>query len=141
MIILDTNVISEISRSRPDAAVLTWTALQESRDIFTTSISQAEVFFGIRVMPAGMRRDELENTARVLFFKDLVGRVLSFDGDAAEIYATISVKRRSIGRPIQELDAQIASIALLHGASLATRNVRDFEHLDLDLVNPWDFRA
>lgn len=99
------------------------------------------MFFGIRTLPEGARRNELEKTARGIFFEDLADRVLSFDGDAAEIYANIAAKRRSIGRPIRELDAQIASVTLLHGASIATRNVRDFEHLGLDVINPWDFKA
>lgn len=99
------------------------------------------MFFGIGTLPAGERRRELQKVAEGIFFQDLAGRILPFDSDAAAIYATISVERRSIGRPIRELDAQIASIAILHGASLATRNVRDFEHLDLDVINPWDFKA
>ena len=141
MIILDTNVLSEIARRQPNVDVLTWMALQQSRSLFTTAISQAEIFFGIRILPDGTRKDELDRAARGLFFEDLAGRVLAFDSDAAEIYATISANRRSMGRMIRELDAQIASIAILHDASLATRNVRDFDHLGLDVINPWDFRA
>jgi toxin FitB len=141
MIVLDTNVLSEVARSKPSVVVLTWMAFQQSRSLFTTAISQAETFLGIRTLPEGARRAELEKTARGLFFEDLAGRVLSFDSDAAEIYADIAAKRRSIGRPIRELDAQIASVTLLYGASIATRNVRDFEHLGLDVINPWDFKA
>lgn len=69
------------------------------------------------------------------------GRVLPFDGEAAECYAGITARRRSIGRPISQFDAQIAALAYSHHASLATRNIRDFEHVGLDLINPWDFRA
>jgi predicted nucleic acid-binding protein len=141
MIILDTNVISEVTLRQPDFNVLTWLSIQQRRLMFTTSISQAEMFYGIRVLPEGKRRQELENTARGIFFEDFAGRVLAFDVEAADIYATISAKRRALGRPIRELDAQIASIALLNGASLATRNVRDFEYLDLDIINPWNFRG
>jgi predicted nucleic acid-binding protein len=141
MIILDTNVISEVTLRQPDFNVLTWLSLQQRQLMFTTSISQAEIFFGIRVLPEGKRRQELENAARGIFFEDFAGRVLPFDSEAADIYATISAKRRSIGRPIHELDAQIASIARQHGASIATRNVRDFEYLDLDIIDPWRFRG
>ena len=76
-----------------------------------------------------------------MFSTDFLGRVLPFDGDAADYYATIAARRRSIGRPISQLDAQIAAIAASRGASIATRNIRDFEHLDLDIINPWDFKA
>ena len=76
-----------------------------------------------------------------MFFTDFAGRVLPFDGEAADHYGTLTAHRRSIGRPISQMDAQIAAIALSRGASLATRNVRDFEHLGLDVINPWDFKA
>jgi predicted nucleic acid-binding protein len=141
MIILDTNVLSEVTLLRPDVNVLTWFSVQQRRLMYVTSISQAEMFFGIRVLPMGKRRQDLEQTAQGIFFEDFAGHILAFDAEAADIYATISAGRRSIGRPIRELDAQIASIALLHGASIATRNVRDFEHMDLDIIDPWQFRG
>lgn len=141
MIILDTNVISEMMLSSPNVDVATWLAMQPAQTVFTTSISQAEILAGLRVMPDGARKDRLEAQAAEMFSTDFGGRVLPFDAEAAECYAGITARRRSIGRPISQFDAQIAALAYSHHASLATRNTRDFEHVGLDLINPWDFRA
>lgn len=141
MIVLDTNVISEMMGTFPHPNVLTWLAIQRRQAVFTTTISQAEILAGLRALPAGRRRNTLEEQAIAMFSIDFNGRVLPFDGEAADAYGTVAAYRRSIGRPISQLDAQIAAIALSLGASLATRNVRDFEHLDLDVINPWQFEA
>lgn len=141
MIIIDTNVLSELMKSAPDAVPLTWLALHPRHTVFTTAISQAEIYFGLRSMPEGRRRRDLEALAENILEDDFRGRILPFDTNAADRYATIVAARRSLGRPIREFDAQIASIAISRGASLATRNVRDFEHLDLDIINPWDFKV
>lgn len=141
MIIIDTNVFSELMKTVPDSVPMTWLALQPAHSVFTTAVSQAEIFFGLRSMPAGSRRRDLEALAKSILEDDFRGRILSFDTGAADHYAAIVAMRRAMGRPIRELDAQIASIALLHRATLATRNVRDFEHLGLEIINPWDFRA
>jgi len=141
MIILDTNVISELMLRLPKPTVFAWFEMQSARSTFITAVSLAEIFYGIRILPAGRRRQDLEDLATGIFYADFSDRVLPFDGAAGDIYASISAHRRALGRPIGEFDAQIAAIALSHGTSLATRNVRDFEHLDLDIVNPWDFSA
>lgn len=141
MIVLDTNVISEMMATLPNPSVATWLALQPRQSVFTTAITQAEVLAGMRVLPVGKRKDRLEVQATAMFSTEFGGHILSFDGEAAECYADITAHRRAIGRPISQLDAQIAALAYSHHASLATRNVRDFEHLGLDLINPWDFRA
>jgi predicted nucleic acid-binding protein len=141
MIILDTNVISELMLRSPEPAVLAWMDMQAARSTFTTAVSLAEIFYGIRIMPAGQRRRDLDDLATGIFYTDFNDRVLPFDGVAGDVCASIAAHRRALGRPIGEFDAQIAAIALSQGASVATRNVRDFEHLDLDIINPWDFRA
>jgi toxin FitB len=141
MIILDTNVISELMLRLPEPAVSAWFEMQLTQSTFTTAVSLAEILYGIRILPVGHRRQDLEVLAAGIFYTDFSDRVLPFDGHAADIYASISAHRRALGRPVGEFDAQIAAIALSQGSSLATRNVRDFEHLDLDIINPWNFSA
>ncbi|MBT9444112.1 MAG: type II toxin-antitoxin system VapC family toxin [Hyphomonadaceae bacterium] len=137
MIVLDTNVLSEAMKARPDRRVLDWYAAQASAGIFTTTLTQAEVFYGLMLIPQGRRRDDLLSAARAAFDEDLAGRVLPFDIDAARIYPTIAFERRAAGRPISQIDAQIAAITRSRGARLATRNTRDFEACGIELVDPW----
>jgi predicted nucleic acid-binding protein len=137
MIILDTNVVSELMRPQPSAPVLTWVGNQPVRELCTTSISEAEVFYGIRLLPRGKRREALLSGAEGVFSEDLGGRVLGFDRDAARAFSEIVVHRRSLGRPINFADAQIASIARVSGATLATRDTDDFEDCGIEVVNPW----
>ncbi|MDP9813338.1 putative nucleic acid-binding protein [Rhizobium tibeticum] len=137
MIILDTNVLSELLAPSPSSAVIEWLAAQPSPSVFTTAITEAEILYGLRLLPEGRRRRELEAAILPIFSEDLSGRVLPFDRDAADVYATVATKRRAAGRPISQFDAQIAAVALSRGASLATRNVSDFDELDLVIVNPW----
>lgn len=138
MIVLDTNVISEILKAAPHSAVLEWFARQASASIFTTTVTEAEILYGLRLLPNGRRRSELEAAILPIFSEDLQGRILPFDRDAADLYATIAVQRRLAGKPISQFDAQIAAIAISHGATLATRNVDDFAELPLQIVNPWN---
>jgi toxin FitB len=138
VIVLDTNVVSELLRVAPEQRVVRWLEAQPVRSVFTTTITQAEILFGIGVLPPGRRRAALAAAAQAIFGEDLVEHVLPFDGDAALAFAKISAQRRSLGRPISQLDAMIAAIADSRGARLATRNVRDFEHCGVDLVDPWD---
>jgi hypothetical protein len=135
--ILDTNVLSELIRPRPDPAAVAWVRRQPTSSLYTTTITQAEMLYGVAVMPAGRRRDNLHSAVRDLFDVDLSGRVIAFDGDAAVVYAEIAAHRRSLGRPISQLDAQIASIARSRGSAVATRNTADFADCGLDIVNPW----
>lgn len=137
MIILDTNVISELFAKEPSTTVVEWVRHLPVHSVFTTAVTEAEILYGLRLLPEGRRRQQLEDTIQPVFSQDLAGRVLPFDREAADIYARIAVARRKIGKPISQFDAQIAAIAISHGASLATRNVSDFEELPLNVINPW----
>jgi len=110
---------------------------QARDDLFTTTITIAEVLFGVEVLPKGKRREELLRQAEATFSDDFSQRVLPFDEPAARAYAMIGVVRRTHGRPISALDAQIAAISKVHGATLATRNTSDFEGCGVRLINPW----
>ncbi|MGO3932190.1 type II toxin-antitoxin system VapC family toxin [Rhodopseudomonas pseudopalustris] len=137
MIVLDTNVISELMRPKPDAAVMAWIGEQPIAGLFTTSLTQAEIFYGLALLPEGRRRDDLIAAARPIFESDLAGRVLPFDTDAADAYPAIAASRRHSGQPISQIDAQIAAIARSRGARLATRNVADFAECGITVVDPW----
>lgn len=137
MIVLDTNVISEVLRPQPDSKVSDWLAMQPLSALFTTAISQAEVFYAVTLLPEGRRRNDLMAATRPIFENDLSGRVLAFDADAAVSYADIATNRRRLGRPISQFDAQIAAIVHSRGATLATRNVRDFIDCGIAVIDPW----
>jgi predicted nucleic acid-binding protein len=137
MIVLDTNVVSELMKEAPDETVRAWVAGQPATSLYTTSITQAEILHGIALLPAGKRRNALEAAAEAMFKDDFGGRVLPFGSDAAQSYARISAQRRRGGRPISQFDAQIAAIARSAGAALATRNTTDYEGCGVRLVNPW----
>lgn len=137
MVIVDTNVLSELLAPAPSPAVGDWLAAQAPASVFTTAITKAEILYGIALLPAGRRRDALEAAIKPIFSEDFAGRILPFDADAAEHYAVLAAHRRSLGRPISQFDAQIAAIALAHGARVATRNVADFEETGVVLLNPW----
>ena len=137
MIVVDTNVLSELMRMRPEPAVLRWFGKQSHTELFTTSISQAELFYGLYLLPLGKRRDKLVVEAETIFNVDFADRVLPFEDASARQFAAIAAARRSKGRPISDLDAQIAAIACTHHAAVATRNVRDFENCGIKLVDPW----
>jgi toxin FitB len=140
MVILDTNVISEVFRPSPAPQVLRWLAGQPADAVFTTSVNEAEIFHGIEWMPHGKRQTDLYNATEIYFQKYLSGKVLNFDGHAARIYAAITAQRARMGRPILDFDAQIAAIARAHKATLATRNTKDFEHCGIQLLDPWKHR-
>lgn len=137
MIVLDTNVISELMRARPDARVLDWLVAQPVAGLFTTTLTQAEIFYGLALLPEGRRRDDLIAAARPIFEHDLAGRILGFDSDAAMAYPEIAARRRRAGQPIAQIDGQIAAIVASRGARLATRNVRDFADCGIAVVDPW----
>lgn len=137
MIVLDTNVISEMMRANPTPEVAAWFARAAPSALFTTALTQAEVLYGIALISPGRRRDELTAAADATFTQDMAGRVLAFDADAARHFAEIAANRRQAGRPISQIDAQIAAIARSRGASLATRNVDDFADCGIALINPW----
>lgn len=137
MIVLDTNVVSELMKAAPAPAVTSWIAEQAVESLYTTSITQAEILHGIMLLPPGKRRRALASAAVELFEVEFGGRVLAFGSDAAPVYAEIAVERKKVGRPISHFDAQIAAIAQSAGAALATRNVPDFEGCGVRLINPW----
>jgi predicted nucleic acid-binding protein len=137
MIVLDTNVVSELLRPEPDDRVLTWLEPQSANSVFTTAITQGEILYGIRLLADGKRRRNLWGAASAIFDEDFAGRVLGFDSEAAGHYAEIAATRRASGRPISQFDATIAAITRSHGAVLATRNEKDFEGCGIEVVNPW----
>ncbi len=138
MIILDTNVLSELMRPAPSHKVVAWISTQRVSDLHTTTITQAEILYGLALLPEGRRRSELTQAATQTFAEDFMGRVLVFDSAAAEVFGPITAKRRQRGRPIAAFDAQIAAIAVSRGMRLATRNISDFADCEVDLVNPWE---
>jgi predicted nucleic acid-binding protein len=135
--ILDTNVVSEPMLASPSAAVQTWWSQQQPGALFITAVTVAEILYGIELLPQSKRRVALLAGAELMFGKVLAGRILPFDEDAARAFAGIAASRRARGRPITDLDAQIAAIARSRGAILATRNTADFEDCGIRLVNPW----
>jgi hypothetical protein len=137
MIVLDTNVISELMRRTPDQRVMEWIAQQPMAGLFTTTVTQAEIFFGLALLPEGRRRNELLAAARPMFEVDMAGRVLPFDTEAALEYPEIAAGRQVSGKPISQHDAQIAAIVRSRGARLATRNVRDFTDCGITIIDPW----
>jgi toxin FitB len=137
VIVLDTNVVSEMLRLAPQPRVLAWLEEQPESSVFTTAITQSEILYGIRILPEGQRRRNLWDMAIAIFTDDFAGRVLSFDGEAATLYADIGASRRASGRPISQFDATVAAITRAHGAMLVTRNAKDFEGCGIEVVNPW----
>jgi hypothetical protein len=137
VIILDTNVLSELMKAAPAASVTEWVARQPASRLFITAVTQAEILYGIGLFPKGRRRDSIATAAKAMFDEDFTGRILAFNSDAATAYADITVVRRNMGRPIAQFDAQIAAIARSTGAALATRNIDDFEGCEIELINPW----
>jgi predicted nucleic acid-binding protein len=138
MIILDTNVLSELMRFQPSPRVAAWVAKQPVMDLFTTTITEAEIFYGIELLAKGKRREALMATAETVFSVDLAGRTLGFDSDAAQAFSKIAARCRRRGRPMAQADAQIAAIAQVRGAKLATRNADDFGNCSLEVVDPWN---
>ena len=136
--LLDTNVLSELMRERPAAAVLDWFAQNTQGVMHTSTITQAEILTGIALLPTGKRRTALAVAAEQMFEHEFAGRCLAFDAAAAKNYAVIVAVRSRQGRPISTEDAQIAAIALTAGFAVVTRNVRDFESIEgLVLADPW----
>lgn len=135
MIVIDTNIISEMMRHDPDRQVAEW--VDRVGRLHTTTVTLAEIEYGIARLPEGRRRDRLTATAAAVF-ADFDDVILPFDTRAARQYGPIVTGRESTGHPIATADAQIAAICASRGATLATRNTVDFEATGIALINPWN---
>lgn len=137
MIVLDTNVVSELMRATPDPAVIRWLREPTGESLYTTTVTVAEIRYGIARLPEGRRRESLHQAANEIFAA-FPRQVLPFDLAAANAYADVVAARDSIGNPIDGFDAQIAAICRSQAAILATRNTKDFTDTGIAVVNPWN---
>lgn len=137
MIVLDTNVISELMRGEPDPAVLAWVVAQPRALLYTTRINQAEILYGIAALPEGRRRAALAAAAEAMFAEDFAGRILPLEAQAAARYPGVVLARHRAGHPIEKFDALIAAIALAAGAEIVTRDTGGFAGCGLSLIDPW----
>ncbi len=139
MIILDTNIISELMKGvQADKNVYNWTANKEIKLLYTTTISQAEILLGIAILPEGKRKKELNKLAHLMFSEDFNNSILSFDEKSAIAFAQIVSNRRKKGQPISQADAQIGAITYTNKGILATRNVKDFINCNIEIINPFE---
>jgi predicted nucleic acid-binding protein len=137
MIVLDTNVVSELMRREPHPAVRAWVAARPRAALFVASVSKAEILYGIALLAQGQRRRDLAAAAEAMFAEDFAGRILAFDAAAAVHYARLAAARRQAGRPIEAFDALIAATAAAAGAAVATRDAAGFSGCGLTLLDPW----
>lgn len=137
MIVLDTDVVSELMLDIPNPYVIDWVDGVPALDLFVTTVTEAEIRTGIAVLPEGARRRNLAEAAERTLGLLFVRRILPFDSDAARAYADIAAARRTAGRPISQPDCQIAAIARSRGMAVATRNVRDFADTGVEAIDPW----
>ena len=137
MYAIDANVASELMRPTPAAAVAAWIAERNAGDLVLTAISDAELRYGVAIVPPGRRRNELEAAMTRWLEVGFGGRILPFDSASARHYADIASSRRRAGRPIGEADCQIAAICRSRGVALVTRNIRDFKDTGIEIVDPW----
>ena len=136
-VLLDTNVVSELIRKAPDPAVETWAAGRPLEDLFFSAVGEAELRYGAALLPVGRRRETLVSDIERMLSDAFDNRVLPFDSEAARACADIAAMRRSAGLPVAPADCQIAAIAQSRNMAVATRNVRDFEDIDIEIVDPW----
>lgn len=137
MILLDTNVVSELTRPAPDPSVISWLDAQITEDVFLSAVTEAELRFGVAILPVGRRRERLTSEVENMLREDFERRILPFDSEAARLHAVIAANRRAIGKPISFADCQLAAIARCYEAAVATRNVEDFEYCGIEVINPW----
>jgi len=137
MIILDTNIISELMKSQPDPKVLAWADKQPDQPVVTTSISSAEIYAGLNALPNGKRKSALI-TAFAIVLEEMIDEVLSFDQMASEAYGILAARLRESGTPIGQSDTMIAAIALVNEGTLVTRNIKHFKHCGITVVNPFE---
>lgn len=138
MFLLDTNVISELTKPLPSPAVLNWFATTPAQQIYISSVTLCEIEFGLALMPAGKRRDALLSSTRELVRIDFEGRCLNLDANCATAYGQLAATQQQNGRACSTEDAMIAAIALTHKYTLVTRNIKDFEGIaGLRVLDPW----
>ena len=138
MVVLDTNVVSELMRTSPYPPVDAWAAGYAAEELYFSAVSEAELWYGAAIMPEGQRRDTLVSDIESMLLAAFDNRILPFDSEAATAYAEIVAARRRIGRPISQPDCQIAAIARSRGMAVATRNLCDFVGMGIELIDPWD---
>ena len=138
MILIDTNVLSEIMRPVPAEGIVRWMDSLSRGDVGITAITVAEILYGIGALAKGKRKRRLIETARLMFEEDFNDRIFAFDGQAAVEYADIVIRRERVGRPILMPDAMIAAICRVHSCELATRNIKDFEGTGIELIDPFE---
>ena len=138
MIILDTNVVSELMRPAPERMVLQWLSNQAAEDLHVTAVTMAEILYGIELISSSRRRDVVRMAAEKMFGDVFADRILSFEDRAALAFSQIASSRRRQGKSMSGSDAQIAAIARVHAATLATRNTYVFEGCGVKLINPWE---
>ena len=138
MILLDTNVISELMRPTPDPGVLAWADGLDPEAVAITAMNEAEILHGLARLPAGRRQLQLRQSWEALVAELFSGRIWPFTSEAAHWYAELLRQRERLARPMATADAVMAATALAHGAPLATRDVHDFAAIGLTLINPWD---
>ena len=137
MILLDTNVVSEVMRPAPTQSVLDWLDHQDTASLYLSTITIAEIGYGLRILPDGKRRRSLHSRFDEFVARGFDQRILTFDESAARLYAEVMGHRKELGRPISALDGQIAAIARVRRFAVATGNVRDFEECGLRILNPF----
>ena len=140
MIVLDTNVLSEMMRREPERRVVEWFRQMPAASLYTTTITRAEMLFGVGLLPDGKRKLALASAVEALFAVDLGGRIVPFDLAASDCFAPVACRSRAQGLPMSDADARIAAIASSRGGQIATRNIADFAECGVPLVNPWEFR-
>lgn len=138
MIVVDTNVLAEVMRASPAPAVVSWLNDQDSATLFLTTITLAEIGYGLEILPRGRRRVQLEQGFERAIAEAFAGRILVFDEEAARFYGVVMGRRKELGRPMSVLDGQIASIARAKRFAIATRNVRHFVECGVEVINPFD---
>lgn len=138
MFVFDTNVLSEVMKDTPHPGVVAWLSGCRTETMFTTAISRSEIFYGVRLLADGGKRQKLERAARDMFAQDFSGRILAFDSAAADAHADIRIARKRNGTPISTEDAMIAAIAKVHGATVVTRDTYGFAGCGVPVINPWE---
>ena len=138
MIILDTNVLSELMRQQPSDPVLAWADQLNSQEVAITAMNEAEILQSIARLPDSQRKERLQQGWDMLLSEVLQQPELPLNSAAAQWFAALVSHREGLGRPISTADAVIAATALAHDGQLATRNTADFDAIGLRLINPWD---